>query len=132
MKFIVPIQSSHLLNQLTGTQNFPQLDNELIPFLREKEHDTKVRLVQPIFQSAIFSNNTIKGELKKSSYEEVSHYKQELIKEIRTAYYQFIQASRLTDLYKGTIELVNETSVGASYMRRLTGRCIVLPSHPLT
>ena len=53
-----PVYST--LNQLTGTQSFPQLDNERIPFLREKEHETKLRLVQPLFQYGIYAKS---GEL---------------------------------------------------------------------
>jgi len=36
------------LNALLQAQQFPgDLPNEVIPFLREEEHDTKLRLVQP-------------------------------------------------------------------------------------
>lgn len=96
------------LNQLTGTQNFPQLQNENILFLREKEQETKLRLVQPVFQSAIFSNYNIKGALQQSVQEEMKLYKEELIKEIKKSYYQYIQASMVQDLYSGTMELVDE------------------------
>jgi len=95
------------LNAFHGT-TFRALDNVLIPFLREKEHDTKLRLVQPVFQYGIYSNYNIKNELNKSSMEELAHYKKELNKEIKIAYYQFIQASKVEDLYNGTLELVNE------------------------
>jgi outer membrane protein len=101
-----PVYST--LNQLTGSQRFPQLENENILFLREKEHDTKLRLVQPVFQYGIYSNYNLKDELNKSSREEVAQYKQELVKEIKTAYYQYIQSAKILDLYNGTLELVKE------------------------
>ena len=101
-----PVYST--LNQLIGSQSFPQLDNELIPFLREKEHETKLRLVQPVFQYSLFSNYNIKDELNKSTKEELESYKQELKKEIKIAYYQYIQASEIKDLYNSTMDLVNE------------------------
>lgn len=101
-----PVYST--LNQLTGSQSFPQLENQSILFLRKKEHETKLRLVQPIYQSALFSNYNVKDELNESSQDEVNLYKQELIKQIKTAFYQYIQASRVKELYQGTIKLVDE------------------------
>lgn len=101
-----PVYST--LNQLTASQNFSQIENVSIPFLREKEHDSKLRVVQPIFQSALFSNYGLKNNLEKSTLEELNLYKQELIKEIKTAYYQYLQASKIVDLYRGTLSLVEE------------------------
>ena len=47
-----PVYAS--LNQLLDMPVFPaNLENESIPFLREREQETKLRLVQPVFQPGI-------------------------------------------------------------------------------
>ena len=57
-----PIYST--LNQLIQQQVFPEnLRNEVIPFLREKEQETKISAVQPIFQPQILYNYKIKSTL---------------------------------------------------------------------
>jgi len=53
------------LNQLLMTHGYPavypaDIPNEWIPFLRETEHDTKLRVIQPIFQPGIYYNLKIK------------------------------------------------------------------------
>ena len=49
-----PIYST--LNQLIQQQVFPEnLRNEVIPFLREKEQETKISAVQPIFEPRYFT-----------------------------------------------------------------------------
>ena len=43
--------------------NFPTLENEIIPFLREKEHETKIRMSQVLFQPMLYYNHKIKSDL---------------------------------------------------------------------
>ncbi len=47
---------------LTASEMFPQIDNEEFPFYRPKEHETKVSLVQPIFNSDIIYNYRIRKQ----------------------------------------------------------------------
>ncbi|NOG45319.1 MAG: TolC family protein [Calditrichaeota bacterium] len=101
------------LNQLfaaTGLpqQNFPTLENEQIPFLRKEEHETKLRLVQPLIQPAIYYNYQLKDNLSEASMSEVRAYKSQLISEIKSAYYKYMQTIQLVTLFEGTLDLLNE------------------------
>ena len=51
------------LNQLTATNQFPQIKNEEIQFMRPTEHETKLRLIQSIFNSQIHFNSKIQNSL---------------------------------------------------------------------
>ena len=55
-----PVYST--LNVLTNSEMFPMINNEEFPFLRPKEHETKVSLVQPIFSSEIIQNHRIQRQ----------------------------------------------------------------------
>ena len=53
------------LNEILGylgqqPKPFPMIEDQIVPFLREKEHDTKIRLLQPLFQPAIYYNYALK------------------------------------------------------------------------
>jgi len=97
------------LNALLQAQQFPgDLPNEVIPFLREEEHDTKLRLVQPLIQPGLFYNYQLKNNLSKASMAEVEAYKSQLVAEIKTAYYKYLQSTQLVLLFEGTLDLLNE------------------------
>ncbi len=66
--------------------NFPVLENEIIPFLREEEHETKIRATQMVFQPALYYNQKIKSDLKSIHEYDVNIYKRQLIAEIKIAY----------------------------------------------
>jgi len=96
------------LNQLTQTNQFPQLENERIPFLRPTEQETKLRLVQPLFNPQIYYNSKIKAELTNVEKADVESYKRELVAEIKTAYYNFLKTVQVLKLTDKTGELLKE------------------------
>jgi len=87
---------------------FPHLDNEIIPFLRKKEHETKIRAIQPLFQPALYYNHKLKSDLKNVSMFEVQIYKRELIVEIKRAYFNYLKSVQVVILYENTLGLLNE------------------------
>ena len=96
------------LNQLTQTNQFPQLENERIPFLRPTEQETKLRLVQPLFNPQIYYNSKIKSELTNVEKSDVESYKRELVAEIKTAYYNYLKTVQVLKLTDKTTELLKE------------------------
>lgn len=96
------------LNQLTHTNQFPQLENKRIPFLRPTEQETKLRLVQPLFNPQIYYNSKIKSELTNVEKADVESYKRELVAEIKTAYYNFLKTVHVLKLTDKTTELLKE------------------------
>ncbi|HID38816.1 MAG TPA: hypothetical protein EYP36_04805 [Calditrichaeota bacterium] len=64
---------------------FPTLDNQSIPFLREREHNTKIRAVQPVFQPALYYNYKIKNNLQQIIAKEVAVYTRQLMQDVKKA-----------------------------------------------
>jgi outer membrane protein len=84
------------------------LDPQYINFLRPTEHETKVRLVQPIVNSQILFNARIKKEVSNAEKAELDTYKRKLIAEIEATYYQYLQSLEYEKLLFETERLVQE------------------------
>ncbi len=87
---------------------FPVIPNETIPFLRPEEQDTKFRLVQPLFQPAIYYNHAIKSNLVDIEEMETTIFKRELIKEIKIAYFNYLRAYYVIRVLDDTELLLKE------------------------
>ncbi|MCK5033018.1 MAG: TolC family protein, partial [Calditrichia bacterium] len=96
------------LNQMLGQQRFPQIENETIDFLREEEHDTKIRLIQPIFQPVIYYNYKAKSYEKDLHEAELNVFKRQLTAEIKSAYFNYLKATKFVDIYNKTKLLLIE------------------------
>ena len=101
-----PVYST--LNLLTASNLFPQIENQTFSFYRPKEHETKVSLVQPIFNSELIQNYKIKQNHAEIARIGVDRYKRELIKEITQAYYGYQKAYNLVELADTSFYLVKE------------------------
>jgi outer membrane protein TolC len=101
------------LNQLLEAQGLPpafpeNIPNQTTPFIREKEHETRIRLTQPLFQPAIWNNYSMKSDLNDIEELKTRMYKRHLVNEIKRAYYNYLKASQVVDLYKKIIDLQTE------------------------
>ncbi len=101
-----PVYST--LNQLTSSDQFPQIENEVIPFLRPTEQETKLHLVQPLFNPQIYYNSKIKSELTNVEKADVESYKRKLVAEIKTAFYNYLKTIQVLELTDKTGELLKE------------------------
>jgi len=97
------------LNTLTNEQRFPtDLANVNEQFLPNNFHETKIRIVQPIFNTDIYYNRRAKTSLALSQSEKRKAYENELIKEIKVGYYQYLQADEVLNIYRETRTLLSE------------------------
>lgn len=101
-----PVYST--LNMLTASEAFPQIENQEFAFYRPTEHETKLSLVQPIFNSDIVQNYRIKKQYAEISRIDVERYQRELIKEVTKAYYEYKKAHNLLALADTSLSLVKE------------------------
>jgi len=101
-----PVYST--LNMLTASEAFPQIENQEFAFYRPTEHETKLSLVQPIFNSDIVQNYRIKKQYVEISRIDVERYQRELIKEVTKAYYEYKKAHNLLALADTSLSLVEE------------------------
>jgi outer membrane protein len=105
-----PVYSSlnQILQSMGQPGNFPQIANEKIQFLPNDYHDTKIRMVMPLINAEIYYNSKIKKEMINAVQAEINVYKRELIKEIKIAYFRYLQAIKVVDAYKSALVLVSE------------------------
>ena len=87
---------------------FPILQNERIPFLRKEEHETKLQLAQPIIQPAILFNYQLRQDLAKIEDAGLSLFKRQLINDIQRAYYNYLIATQISELYQKTKSVLEE------------------------
>lgn len=97
------------LNQLTGTSNFPPLRNQSILLNPNNFYDAKLRTTYPIINAELQFNRAIKGQQLGLQQITINLYKRELVKEVKVAYFKFLQASDAVNIYQSSLALVNET-----------------------
>lgn len=96
------------LNQLTNSKQFPQLENQSIQLTPDNFYDAKVRTSLPLINTEIWYAKKIRQEDITRQQAILNVYKRQLVKDIKTAYYQYFQATRAVDIYKNALELVQE------------------------
>ncbi|MNK24620.1 Outer membrane efflux protein [compost metagenome] len=96
------------LNQITGGNNFPMLENQTINFLPKNFHDAKLRTTVPIINTDIIYNKRIAEQQLVLKEFEVQIYKRDLVKEIKIAYYNYLSALAAVDVYKSGLQLAKE------------------------
>ncbi|MBK7870670.1 MAG: TolC family protein [Saprospiraceae bacterium] len=97
------------LNELTGTNQFPQLENVQENFNPNNFYDLKIRAAYPIVNQDIRYNKQIKEQMIDLQQVDIDIYKQELSKNIRLAYFQYLQASEATRIYQNALTLLRES-----------------------
>lgn len=96
------------LNQILQEDKFPMVENEQIRFLRPTEQETKLSLVQPVFNPKIKHNYQIKKKLSNAEAIGIDVFKRELVAEIKKSYLRYLQSLAVQKLYDQTLVLVRE------------------------
>jgi len=96
------------LNQMTGTNNFPQVQNQSILLNPDNFYDAKIRTTYPILNAEIEYNRKIKTQQYSLQQIEINLYKRELVKEIKNAYFKYLQACEAVNIYETALSLVKE------------------------
>jgi len=101
-----PVYST--LNQLTQSSSFPQLENEKINFFPFHYYDVKLHTTMPILNTDIIINHSIQNDEVHLQQYEVDIYKRELIKDIKTAYYNYLSAISAEKIYNNALKVAEE------------------------
>jgi len=101
-----PVYST--LNQLTNTHNFPHLQNQSFLLNPDNFYDAKFHTTMPLINSEIYYNKRMKQQAISLEQASVNVYKRSLVKDIKTAYYQYYQALQAIKIYKSALELVDK------------------------
>ncbi|HVZ57866.1 MAG TPA: TolC family protein [Chitinophagaceae bacterium] len=96
------------LNQLTASNAFPPVSNQSEQFLPNNFYDIRLRTTLPVINPDLRINRTIQGEQTALRQQEVSVYARELVREIKSAYYNYLAASRAISIYQNALEVVSQ------------------------
>ncbi|HJX71903.1 MAG TPA: TolC family protein [Bacteroidales bacterium] len=91
-----------------GPVHFPLLENQEFQFYRPTEHETKIEMIQPIFNPKIYYNNRIKSDLIQVKQADAGAYKRHLVAEIKTSYYNYLKTIQVNKLIDNTRQLLEE------------------------
>ena len=105
-QLVNPVYST--LNDIIMMDRFPQIEDVEETFLPHNFYDARFRITQPLINREIYFNKKIKEEMIGLKETEIMVYKRELVKEIKTAYYQYLQASEAISIYDNALALLAE------------------------
>jgi outer membrane protein TolC len=92
------------LNQITGTGRYPTDVDARLPLAQE----TKVSVVQPLFQPALSSNARIQRNLRELRGASLRGAIRSLAAEVQLAYLSYARSVRAVELYRETLSLLQE------------------------
>ncbi|WNJ20482.1 TolC family protein [Pontibacter sp. G13] len=97
------------LNELTETNQFPtNIENVNEQFLPHNFQETYVRVVQPVFNSDILFNRRAQDDLLKAEGFQREAFQRELVRDIKTAYFAYLQTEDALRINRETRVLLEE------------------------
>jgi outer membrane protein TolC len=97
------------LNELTQSNNFPQLENQSILLNPNNFYDAHLRTTQPILNADIGINRNIRQNQAAVQELELGIYKRALVKDIKTAYFQYLKSLEAAAIYGSALDLTEES-----------------------
>lgn len=101
-----PVYST--LNQLTGSNSFPQLENVSEQFLPDNFYDARFRASMPIVNTDLIFQRQIREKQVLLSELELKIYQANLIQDIKLAYYNFCTAHTAIEVILSSKSLVEQ------------------------
>ncbi|MBX2896080.1 MAG: TolC family protein [Cyclobacteriaceae bacterium] len=96
-----PVYST--LNQITGTENFPTIENVNQNFFPRDFYDVRARASMPLVNTDLIYNRKIKAQQTILQESEINVYKRELIRNIKVAYYNYLAAQQVVQIYESAL-----------------------------
>ena len=96
------------LNQITQSDNFPQIENVEQNFFPRDFYDTRIRTSIPLVNTDLLINKEIEGQKVMLKQYEVEVYRRELVEDIKTAYYNLKAAEDGVKIFESALMLVEK------------------------
>lgn len=96
------------LNKLTATNSFPQIQNTSEQLVPKDFYDVRVKTTMPILNAELKYNQVIKQEQISMQQSEIQVYKRELVKDIKSAYINYLKATEAIKIYENALKLLRE------------------------
>jgi outer membrane protein len=111
-----PVYAS--LNEMTGSDAFPQIQNVEQNFFPKNFYDVKVRTTLPLVNTDLYINRNIESQKITLQQHEVEVFKRQLVLDIKTAYFNYLSAVSAVSIYESAVTLVNKNvEVNESLLR---------------
>jgi outer membrane protein TolC len=103
-------QNLNILNGINGTNlpSFPEIPNQQFTFLREKEQESKLSLVWPVFNKTISHNKHLQEEILDVEERDLDIKSIDLIHQVKVAYYNYLKSDQVIAIFDSSIALVKE------------------------
>jgi outer membrane protein len=95
------------LNQMTGTNNFPQIENQQINFLPYNYYDAYIRTAVPLLNTDIIYNKRIEEQKTTLAQLDADTYARQLVNDIKVAYYNYLSAGKAVEIYEKTLTVLD-------------------------
>jgi outer membrane protein TolC len=99
---------NRMLEQQGQPPQFPNISNQSIEFLREREQETKLSLTAPLIAPQLWANVDAKRALAGASRAEREAYARVLVRELKRAYYSAVQAEAAAGIFEASEGLLAE------------------------
>ena len=96
------------LNQITNSNAFPSLQNQSVLINPDNFYDAKIHTTMPLLNFEIIYNKKIKNQQTSLQKIELEIYQRELVKDIKIAYYKYLQSLEGIKIYEDALVLVKE------------------------
>lgn len=96
------------LNQITNSNAFPTLENQSVLINPDNFYDVKIHTTMPLLNFEIIYNKRIKTQQTTLQKIELEIYQRELVKDIKIAYYKYLQSLEGIKIYQDALALVTE------------------------
>lgn len=101
-----PVYST--LNQLTNSSKFPQIEDASVQLNPDNFYDVRVRTTMPVINRELSINRDIKKQQILLKQNELEIYKRELVKVVKSAYFNFLSATQAIGIYESALVVVNQ------------------------
>ena len=96
------------LNKLTATNSFPQIQNSSEQLVPKDFYDVRIKTTMPLINAELKYNQAIKQEQISLQQSEIQVYKRELVKDIKSAYINYLKTTEAIKIYENTVKLLRE------------------------
>ncbi len=94
------------LNQLSGQEKFPMINNVSEQLNPDNFYDLRIRTTLPIVNPDLRINRNIKDQQTHLQQYETDIYKRELVKEVKTAWYNYLMSTTAIRIYQNALDVV--------------------------
>jgi outer membrane protein TolC len=101
-----PVYAS--LNEMTGSDAFPQVKNVEQNFFPKNFYDVRVRTSMPLVNTDLYLNRSIESQKLTLQQHEVEVYKRQLVLDIKSAFYNYQSAIAAVRIYEAAMVLVDK------------------------